>query len=195
MSSSGNLTNVLDQLDQGVGDGSRVTIGDLLEGVGRRSFGPVLLFVGLVAVSPLGGIPGMPTTVAIIVFLTAGQLLARRDHIWLPRWVLRRGFERRKFCRVLGWMRKPARFIDRHLLKPRLRALTNHAGSYAAAAICMMIALTMPPLEMVPFAATVAGLAITCFALSLIANDGLLLLIALALTVGVGALLVRGLLN
>jgi hypothetical protein len=57
----------------------------------------------------------------------------------------------------------------------------------------MMIALAIPPMELVPFAATIAGAALTAFALSLIADDGLLMLIALGFTAGVAVVLVRGL--
>lgn len=43
-----------------------------------------------------------------------------------------------------------------------------------------------PPLEVVPFGATVPSSAITAFAIALVARDGLLALLSLALTIGGG---------
>lgn len=188
------LTDILDRIEDGVEDDTdHVSVEEMLEAVGRRSFAPVLLLMGLIGVSPLSGIPGMPTTTALVVLLVAGQMVLGRQRFWLPRWVLKRRVRRRKLCKALRWSRKPARFVDEHLLRPRLRWLTTHRATYAVAVICMMIALAIPPMELVPFAATIAGAALTAFALSLIADDGLLMLIALGFTAGVAFVLVRGL--
>lgn len=78
-------------------------------------------------------------------------------------------------------MKPAARFVDR-LLRPRLTILTQGAGTYAIAALCLGIAATMPVMEMVPFSANAAGLALTVFGLSLVARDGLLALFAFVLT-------------
>lgn len=189
-----NLEELLDELRHaGEKDNGKVSMDMLLECVGRRSFGPVLLVAGLIAVSPISGIPGMPTTVAILVAAVALQFLFGRDHFWLPQWVLRREISHAKFCKALDFLRRPAAFIDR-FLKPRLQFLTHHFGIQAIAVLCIVIAATMPPLEIMPFAATTAGAALTAFGLSLIAHDGLLGLVAVALTVGVAALVVYSLL-
>lgn len=186
------LTDILDRLEDGVDeDAEHVSVGELLDAVGRRSFAPILLLMGLIGLSPLSGIPGMPTTTAVVVLLVAGQLVFKRERFWLPRWVLRRKMKRSKLCRALRWCRKPAGFIDDHLLRRRLTTLTNHRANYAVAVICMMIAITIPPMEVVPFAATLAGAALTAFALSLIADDGLLMLIALAFTGGAAVALTQ----
>jgi hypothetical protein len=48
--------------------------------------------------------------------------------------------------------------------------------------VCIAIALTMPPLEILPFVASLSGAALTAFGLSLVAGDGLLGLIAWVFT-------------
>lgn len=48
--------------------------------------------------------------------------------------------------------------------------------------MCVLIAVAMPPMELVPFTATGAGAALTAFGLSLIAHDGLVALLAFAFT-------------
>jgi hypothetical protein len=53
----------------------------------------------------------------------------------------------------------------------------------------------MPPLEIVPFAASTAGAAISAFALSLLAHDGLLAVVAFVLTGTAATLMFRALLG
>ncbi len=179
----GSLGELIDLLDDEAGGSERVTVGSMMDAVGRRSFGPLLLLAGLIAVSPLSGIPGMPTTVAVIVVLIAGQLLGGRDHFWIPGWVERRGVSGKRFSRALGYLRKPAGWIDR-VLRPRLTFLTRRTGCYGVAVLCICVAATMPPLEPIPFLASLAGAAIALFGLSLITHDGLLTLLGVAFTTG-----------
>lgn len=183
------LEELLDRLSEVKGERGEISIGGLVEAVGRRSFGPLLLLAGLIAVSPMSGIPGMPTTIAVIVCLVSVQFLLGRRHFWLPRWVQERHVSQERFCRAVHLLRRPAKVADRWF-RPRLEVLTHEAGIHAVALLSLVIAATMPPLEVVPFAATSAGLALTAFGLSLIARDGLVALVALVLTGGVAALVV-----
>ncbi len=179
------LTNLEDLLHR-VGDAAegedRVSLGAVVEAVGNRSFGPLLLVGGVIALSPLSGIPGMPTIVATLVLLIAIQLLFGRKHFWLPGWLLKWSVPRGHLHKALKWLWPPARFIDRWL-RPRLTILIRGAGTYLIAIVCVVIAAGMPALEPVPFAATSAGAALTVFGLSLIARDGLLALLAFGFTV------------
>lgn len=187
-----NLGQLLDRLESAP-DGEQVAIGDMLAAVGERSFGAVLLVPGLIVLSPLSGIPGMPTTAAVLVILIAGQLVVNRKHFWLPEWILRRTVDTRRFCKALRFLRPSAGFIDRHLLRPRLQVLTARIGARVIAVICILVALTMPPLELVPMAATTAGAAISTLALSLLARDGVMLLAGIGFIGVIGVLALRAL--
>jgi hypothetical protein len=90
----------------------------------RSSFGALLPLGGLVTLSPLDIIPGIPTLIALGVVILCVQLLAGRRHFWLPAWMLRRSIATRRFRRALTWLQTPARFGDR-LVRPRLIALTT----------------------------------------------------------------------
>lgn len=187
------LEQLLEKLGEaGNGDSKRVTIGSMIQVVGERSFAPLLVFAGLLALSPLSGIPGMPTLVATIVLLTSGQLLFGREHFWLPDRVLRQGIPRERFDKALKMARPASRFVDR-ILRPRLTALTRGIGTYLIAVACLLIAVTMPPLEILPFAASIAGAAIATFGLSLMARDGLMALVALVFSSALVALVLSAL--
>lgn len=176
------LEALLDRIEEAADDDERVKLGAILEVVGRRSFGPLLLLAGIVMVAPvIGDIPGVPSIMGLFILLITVQLLLQRDHFWLPGWLLNRSVDRHKLCKGLGWMRRPARWVDR-LLRPRLTFLTHRAGRHLVAVACALIALATPAMEVVPLSANFAGAAVTAFGLSLIAHDGLVALIAFAFT-------------
>lgn len=187
------LVPLLDRLRDVTEESETLSVEDVLDAVGRRSFGPLLLLAGLIAVSPLiGDIPGVPTLIGVFVVLVAGQLLVGRKHFWLPRWLVRRSIAPGKLRKAAELLRRPARFVDR-LLKVRITVLTEGAGVRVIALACTLIGAAMPVMEVVPFSATAGGLALTAFGLALVARDGLLAALALAfvgVVVGLTAFLI-----
>jgi hypothetical protein len=174
------LQQLLDRLDNAA-TGERVDVQCMMQAVGRSSFGALLLLGGLVTLSPLDIIPGIPTLIALAVLIVCVQLLSGRRHFWLPAWVLRQSMSRQKCRRALTWLHKPARFGDR-LVRPRLTALAGDAAVKVIAVGCIVVALAMPVMEVVPFSANLAGIALSAFGLAVIAHDGLLALVAFAAT-------------
>ncbi len=188
------LEQLLDCIGKANTSRGQVSLGAILEAMGSRSFGPLLLVAGLIILAPfIGGIPGVPTTMAILVLLSAGQLLFRREQFWLPRWLLKRSVARDKLCRGLKWLRRPAQFLDR-VTRPRLTVFTQGAGIYVIAIACIAIAAVTPVMEFVPFSANGAGAALTAFGLALLARDGFLALLALLVTASIFGIVVYGLL-
>ena len=185
-----NIEDILDCIETSADSGNSTSLGQMLDTIGQRSFGPILLLLGLIALSPLSGIPGMPTFIGTLVVLVAAQLLFGRKHFWLPQWVHRRKVSREKLERALRMVRKPARWVDR-ILRPRLTFLTRGPGVYLIARVSILVAATMPPLEILPFVATTTGAILSALGLALIARDGLIALIALVLCIGGGGFLVH----
>lgn len=187
------LAEVLDRIE-GAAEEERVTLDAVLDALGRRSFGPLLLLPGLVMVAPIvGDIPGVPVLMGAVVFLTAGQILLQRRQIWLPGWLLRRSVKSGSVCKTAGWLRRPAAWIDRHTRR-RWTALVHHGAVLAIALACLVIAAATPLMEVVPMSANLAGLAITSYGLALVAEDGLLAAIALVFTAATFAIVGWGLL-
>ena len=182
----GKLTNIedlLDRIDAGSRDKKRVTLDDLHKEVGRRSFGPLMLLAGLVTLAPLvGDIPGVPTTVGMVVMMVAGQMVIGRTQFWLPQFLLNRSVSSAKLRKAMSWLERPARFVDR-LIRPRLVALTDGVATRVIAGLCLLVGAAMPLMDFVPFTANIAGVALTAFGLSIIARDGLLAIGALIFTV------------
>lgn len=189
------LEQLLDQIENATEEkGEQVSLDIIIDAVGRRSFGPLLLVAGLITLAPLvGDIPGVPTTMGIFVLLVGGQLLFRREHFWLPRWMRERSLSNDKMYKGLKWMRKPARFLDRWL-HARLAIFIQGTAVYIIAVVCIAIAAVMPVMEVIPFSANVAGAALTAFGLSLITRDGLVALVAFIFSAGTFGLVIYNIL-
>jgi hypothetical protein len=188
MAKQESLTDVVDKLIAKAedADGDDVSIQSVLDAFAGRLFGPLLLVPGLVILTPLGGIPTVPTLIGAVVVLVAGQAIVGRTHPWLPRFIADRSVSQQKFISAMNKFKPWARWIDR-LTRPRLEYLVTGRMKYGIAAICVLVALTMPPLELLPFAAIAPGAAITLLGLAITSHDGLVGLMGLmaaATTVG-----------
>lgn len=177
------LEGLLERIEKENHGKERVTVRAVIESSGARSFGPLLLVPGLIAFSPLSGIPGVPTLVGTMVFLICGQLLIGRKHFWLPEFILRRSIAQRRFDQTMKMLRKPARVIDR-LLKPRLTFLVEGLATYLIAAFSLLMAIGAPFMELLPFAISGVGAVLTFLSFGLLARDGVVVLAALALFAG-----------
>lgn len=188
------LTDILDQLIEGV-DGKKVTLGDVMDLFGHRSFGPLLLVPGLLAISPVGAIPGVPTLLGIIIVLVAGQLAVGIAHPWLPGRLLSIKFSREKLEKGIDKGRPWAKRID-GIMKARLIWLTDKVVIRFIAAVCLVTAASMPPLELLPFAVFAPGLSIVALGLAITARDGYVVVAGLAfaaVTVGLVVYVLSGL--
>jgi hypothetical protein len=186
------LDQLLDRIQSAAREHPRTSLRAVVDAIGIRSFAPILLFAGLVMLAPLiGDIPGVPVLMGIVVILVAGQLLLRRERVWLPEWLLERSIASGKVTTAIAWSRRPARFIDRWT-QPRLRWAVRHAATPVIAIVCVILAAATPLMEVIPFSANIAGLAITAFGLALVTEDGLIGLGAMAVSISGLALLVFG---
>lgn len=187
-----NIAQLLDRLEAVAANRSHVSIGEMMDAIGRRTFGPVVLLVGLILVTPLSGVPGIPTLMGLLTLLTLGQVLLGRKRFWLPDWLVKRKVSHRKLLQGLKLLRPPARRIDR-LIRPRLTVLVKGPGLYMMALGCMVIALVMPATEIVPFSSSIAGVALVFFGLTMISKDGLLALFAWGISLTGPIMLARNL--
>lgn len=167
--------------------GGRVSVEEILEVVGKRSFGPFLLLTGLCGMSPISALPGAPTLLSVMSFLVAVQLAAGRKTIWLPKFVLRLSASQEKVSRAAELAQRPAAVIDK-IVRQRLTSLTSSPADRLVGACCCALALAVPPLELLPFATFIPMAAIAVFGLSLVARDGVLVLGGLLLTCALVAL-------
>jgi hypothetical protein len=173
------LNHVLDEIRSKVeGDASpeSLTLDEVLRAFGRRSYGPLLLVIGLFAISPATVVPGMTWFAAVLTLLVAGQMALGFPRIWLPRKALQAELPREAVLGGIEKSRGVARRID-GLLKPRLGFLSGPPFVNLVALLCIAAALITFPLGLIPFAPLAPGLAVVFFGLGMVARDGLWLLL------------------
>ena len=169
------MGDVLGELDELAANHDEVRVADVLDDFGARSFGPFIMIPAVLEITPVGGIPGVPTVLALFIALIAVQLLIGRDHVWMPQFVQRRAVGSKKLHKAVGKLKGMANFLDRHS-KGRLDGLTKGTAIKLVAAVIIALCCTVPPLEFLPFASTIPMLAIAVLGLALTVRDGALLL-------------------
>ena len=175
-----NLEDVVGGLEELGEKNGKVSLGDALDAFGHRSFAPLLIVLPLVELSPLGGIPGFPTALAVIIGLIAVQLLFGREHVWLPDMIENRKVDGGKLAKGMHKLDRAAEWIDNHI-GDRLDWMLSGIWPQIAAFVILLLCLSVPPLEFLPFASSVPMIAVACIGLALLVRDGLLLLVAMVL--------------
>jgi hypothetical protein len=173
--STRDLTDLLDRVALAAHDRDRVPLRDIMHRLGDASITPAILVVSVLLISPLSGVPGIPTISAFLVITLSVQALLGRDQAWLPDFLLRRTLPAHKLTRALGWLRRPCAFVDRNT-RPRLMILTRGVMRRVTLLACTVIPLGWPVLELVPFVATTGGLTVGLLVFGLFTRDGLFVL-------------------
>ncbi|MEO1659920.1 MAG: exopolysaccharide biosynthesis protein [Pseudomonadota bacterium] len=171
-------------------EGETVSVADLLNAVGRRSYGPVLLLLGFIAIGPLTIIPGASVLMAVVTLLFAAQMAIGRPYPWIPKKALSFQFKRDHLIRGVAIADKYVVQVDR-FLKPRLTFLTHPPFVNLVALACVAAALVTLPLSFVPFGPLIPSLAILLFGLAITARDGFVLVLAGASLAGACYILMR----
>lgn len=174
------VEEVLGQLDDLTTKSGEVCISDVLDDFGGRSFGPFIMLPALLELTPVGGIPGVPTFLAALIALVAVQLLIGKEHIWMPGFLQNRAVESKKLHKGIAKLRGVAHWLDEHS-HGRLKPMTQGVWVKIAALVVILLCMTVPPLEVLPFASSGPMLAIAAIGLALTVRDGVVMLIALAL--------------
>jgi hypothetical protein len=163
--------------------GDKISFGDIVASFESRGFGPLLLLPALLVMMPTGALPGMTTICAIYTVFIVSQLVIGRKHPWLPHFIRKFSINRKKFENAIASAKPVTRKIDR-ISHPRLQVLTTDTAERIIAIGCMILSVTMVPLEMFPFASAIPAFAIFCFALGLTLRDGLFTLLGILVVSG-----------
>lgn len=173
------ITQLLDVICESVNcdpseGAEKVLVGDLLDQVGRRAYGPLLLVVGLFSISPLSVVPGMTWFAAALTLVLAVQMLLGLPKPWLPRRALNMQISRRALVSGIAKARPMAKGVD-VLLKPRLEFFSQPPMVNIIALMVIIAALVTFPLGFVPLGPLLPGIAVVLFGLGMSARDGVIL--------------------
>lgn len=178
---NGALSEVIGELRQATpedGEGE-VTVGDLIDALDERGYGPALAVLPLLELTPIGGIPGVPTALALIIAGLTLRLFLGYEHLWAPGFLRRRKLSAEKVEKSLDWLQPVALRIDAKLHE-RLRRFADRKAQRIACIVILLLLLTVPPLELIPFATSAPMIVISIFGLGILFRDGLLMLVGFA---------------
>lgn len=182
-----NLSAVLDRIEDIAHNDptpESLTLGEVIDSVGRRSYGALLLVIGLFAISPITVVPGLTWFAAAMTLVVAGQMAVGMPHIWLPKKALDLVLPRDVVKTGVRVSRRWAVRIDA-ILKPRLLFMSQPPFVNLVALLCISAALITFPLGLVPFGPIAPTLAIVFFGLGMVARDGVWLGLGMALLLAI----------
>lgn len=170
------LTDVVDELKDASKGKDTVEVGQLIDALDQRGYGPALAVLPLMELTPLGGIPGFPTALALLVGILALRMLLGYEHFWAPNWLRKRSLDTDKVLKSVEWLRPVSQWID-DKLQARLSRIAGATGQKVACVVILCLCFSVPPLEVVPFATSAPMIVISIFGLALLYRDGLLMLL------------------
>ncbi|WP_300529971.1 exopolysaccharide biosynthesis protein [Maricaulis sp.] len=154
----------------------QLCVGDILNALAHRSYGPLLLLPALISILPIiGAIPGVTWTMSALTLLISLQFLFNRQSLWLPRSVQRIAVPRGLFERSLEWSRPWLKRLD-SFIHPRLNLMMGPPWPVLVAILCVLLSLAMFVASVVPGGVVIPAIGVIFLAIGLTTHDGLILL-------------------
>lgn len=176
-----NLTEMLNFIAQELST-DKTSVGDIIKALDTKGFGVLIIFLSLLLLLPTGAIPGLPSIFSVFFVLIAGQIIIGRRSIWIPKRLSTYEIQAKNIKSSIKKVRPFTRRIDR-IFKSRGFFMREKFLTYVTAALCIIVALTIPILGIIPFLAMVPAFAILCLGLALTQKDGLMFFIGLSFSV------------
>ncbi|WP_300555437.1 exopolysaccharide biosynthesis protein [Maricaulis sp.] len=173
------LETLFDDLSGEEGD-EALCVGDILNALAHRSYGPLLLLPALISVLPIiGAIPGVTWTMSALTLLISLQFLFNRQSLWLPSGVKQITVPRGLFERSLEWSRPWLKRLD-SFIHPRLNLMMGPPWPFLVAILCVLLSLAMFVASVVPGGVVIPAFGVIFLAIGLTTHDGLILLTGIA---------------
>ncbi|QHQ35041.1 exopolysaccharide biosynthesis protein [Algicella marina] len=157
-------------------DGEKTSIGEILDAIGSRSFGPLLMALGLASASPIGAIPLATPIIVALTLIVAGQILVGCSHIWVPDRLCRQEMSSDKLSKTADYIQTFFNWIS-VLTSERLSWMLDPPMPRVAALVAILLALSMLPVILIPGGVLPASVALAFIGLGMTTRDGLILLV------------------
>ncbi len=176
------LSDVMDRLRE-ASDGDKTTLGDIFDAFGGRAHGPLIFVLAVIALSPVGSIPGASILTGTLIVLLAAQMQLSGDSPWIPGRLRRIGTGSARARRSIDWADRHMSRVDK-VVGPRWEWAEQPWVIRLSGLAILALALTFYPLAFVPWGVAPPALAVTLLSLGLFTRDGMILLLGLACSFG-----------
>lgn len=151
----------------------RISLDDLLHGVGHRAFGLLLLLLALPNSIPLPSPPGLSTIFGLPMAIFAAQLMLGQKEPWLPAFLRRKTLPRDEVLKFLDRAQPYLNKVERRL-KPRAGRFVGFTAERFAGLIILGLALILS-LPII-FGNFLPAFAVLLMALAILARDGAMMM-------------------
>lgn len=163
------------------GEGDQVSVGEVLDALAHRSYGPLILLPALVSVLPvIGALPGVTWTTSAICLFVSVQFLMQRKSLWMPGALRGLHFSQSAFEKGVDkarpWLSRLDGFTHR-----RLRLLLHPPAPFFIAILCVALSLAMFVYSLVPGGVVIPAAALILIAIGLTTHDGILIVVGAVL--------------
>lgn len=167
------LSGLLDDLEALLDNRERVPLGEIIDALGARGFGPLLVTLSAFLILPVGMIPGMPGLVAIVLVLIGLQMLIGQKRLWAPVGVRSRTVSA-ELLRVSIQRARPIARRLRPVLMPRYYGLVDNGLILStAAAIFIGTGVVIFLIGFIPGLPFVLSIHVLLIGLGMTARDGI----------------------
>lgn len=172
------VSAILDGLAQN--DAERVRLADLVNALGDRVFGVLILIFSLPNAVGLGAIPGLSTIFGIPQIFVAVQMALGLHRPWLPAWLLEKSIAREDFAKMVDRAR-PHLLKAERVLRPRWPAMSSYVAERLLGAVFVVLAavVSLP----IPFGNQPPAVAMAIISIGLVERDGLYVTLGLGVAV------------
>jgi hypothetical protein len=179
------ISEILAEIAEGAGE--RVRLRDLVNALGDRAFGLLILIFALPNAVGLGTIPGLSTVFGVPQMFIAAQMALGWHKPWLPDWVLEKSLARGDFLKMVSTSTPYLQRAEK-LLRPRWAFMSSYFAERLLGIVFLLMAtiVAMP----IPGGNWPPAIAMAFIAIGLVERDGLYIIIGLG--VAVIAVLIAG---
>lgn len=158
----------------------RVRLADLVNALGDRAFGVLILIFALPNAVGLGAIPGLSTVFGVPQIFVAAQMALGLHRPWLPRWLLEKSIAQGDFVKMVDRSR-PYLLKAERVLRPRWPAMSSYVAERVLGVVFVMLAsiVSLP----IPLGNQPPAVAMAVISIGLVERDGVYVTIGLVVSV------------
>lgn len=162
-------------------DADRISVGQMVDQLGQRTYGPLLFTIGLLALSPLGAIPGASVVCATLTILLAMQMSFGSGAPWVPAKLRQIEVNGQLSRQSIEWAEPYVSWLDR-FTSTRLETLLQPPAVHLVVLALAALALLMYPLALIPWGVMPVAATLALLGLGVLTADGLIVAVGLGVS-------------
>ena len=171
---------MLDDLEALTGDRDTVRFGEIIDALGARGFGPLLVTLSAFLILPVGMIPGMPGFVAIVLILIGLHMLIGQDRLWAPAGMRGMEISAQMLKRSIGFARPVAKRLRPVIMQRCTGLVDSGLVMTTSAAIFIATGAVIFLIGFVPGLPFVLSIHVLLIGLGMTARDGIVTVLGIA---------------